>query len=251
MKKNIEEQGVKEGKKENKKKREKRRKRITEVNQRIRTIRKILVIMLIFLLVIYFVLRVVYQTGRFTVVLDNASNMKGALVMYEKKDEKYTRKTLYADSKDFITNISGDWIPENIYDEADGAHNGDNYIAYTFYLENEGDERIHYWYRIVSDDVIRNVDKAIRVAVYINDKKEVYAKANSKTSKPEEGTVAFREDEDNGIVLQKRADFNSHDIDKITVVIWVEGDDPDCIDDLIGGEMKMHMVITEEHIKQD
>ena len=89
MKKNIEEQGVKEGKKENKKKRKKRRKRITEVNQRIRTIRKILVIMLIFLLVIYFVLRVVYQTGRFTVVLDNASNMKGALVMYERKNEKY------------------------------------------------------------------------------------------------------------------------------------------------------------------
>ena len=33
-----------------------------------------------------------------------------------------------------------------------------------------------------------------------------------------------------------------------TIVIYLEGDDPDCIDSLIGGEMKMHMDITEEHI---
>jgi len=33
-------------------------------------------------------------------------------------------------------------------------------------------------------------------------------------------------------------------------VVFVEGDDPDCLDEIIGGEMKMHMEITEEHIKQ-
>ena len=48
------------------------------------------------------------------------------------------------------------------------GHNGENYIAYTFYLENLGDETIHYWYRIYVDDVVKNVDKAIRVAVYLN-----------------------------------------------------------------------------------
>ena len=37
------------------------------------------------------------------------------------------------------------------------------------------------------------------------------------------------------------------DIDKFTIVVYLEGDDPDCTDDLIGGEMKMHMDITEEH----
>jgi hypothetical protein len=28
--------------------------------------------------------------------------------------------------------------------------------------------------------------------------------------------------------------------------MWVEGDDPECLDDLIGGMIKMHMDITEE-----
>ena len=52
-------------------------------------------------------------------------------------------------------------------------------------------------------------------------------------------------------MLEQRKNFKSGDIDKFTIVIWIEGDDPDCIDDLIGGEMKMHMEVTEEHIKQE
>ena len=224
-------------------------KKLKSATDRIKWLRKTLVVMLLFLLVIYYVLKIVYQTGRFTIVLDSSSDMKGAMVMYESKDNKLTRRTLSADVLDFITNISGDWIPENINNEADGSHNGDNYVAYTFYLENEGDEVIHYWYEIDIDDVVKNVDEAIRVAVYLNDDKVVYAKANSKTNQPEEKTVAFK-DEDR-VMLEQRKKFKPGDIDKFTIVIWIEGDDPDCIDDLIGGEMKMHMEITEEHIKQE
>ena len=50
--------------------------------------------------------------------------------------------------------------------------------------------------------------------------------------------------------MRVREDFNEGDRDKFTIVIWIEGDDPDCIDYLIGGQMKMHMEITEEHIEQ-
>ena len=220
-----------------------------DANLRIKRIRKTLIIMLVFLIVIYFILRIVYQTGRFTITLDTSSDMKAALVMYEQKDNKLTRRTLYADEKEFMTNISGDWIPENINDEADGAHNGDNYIAYTFYLENEGDETIHYWYKVVFDDIIKNGDEALRIALYINGEKTVYAKLNSTTKEPEKDTIAFK-DKDTAVLAQRR-DFKSGDIDKCTIVIWIEGDDPECIDDLIGGEMKMHMTVTEEHIKQE
>ena len=52
-------------------------------------------------------------------------------------------------------------------------------------------------------------------------------------------------------MLEKTEYFKVGDIDKYTIVIWVEGDDPECTDDLIGGEIKMHMTLTEEHIAQD
>jgi len=231
------------------KKARKKAEKLHDEKSRIKILRKALIIMLVFLIVVYFVLKIVYQTGRFTIVLDTSSDMKGAIVMYANKDEKLTRRTLYADVLDFITNISGDWIPKNIDDEADGPHNGDNYIAYTFYIENRGDEVIHYWYKIVIDDIIKNVDEAIRIAVYLNGNKTVYAKANSTTGSPEKDTEAFESNEN--VMLVQRKNFASGDVDKFTIVIWVEGDDPDCIDDLIGGEMKMHMDITEEHIKQN
>jgi len=220
-----------------------------DVNLRIKRLRKTLIIMLIFLIIIYFILRIVYETGRFTVTLDTMSDMKAALVMYEHKGDKLSRRTLQAEAKDFMTNISGDWIPDNINDEADGSHNGDNYIAYTFYLENEANETVHYWYKIVFDDVIKNVDEALRIAVYINGEKNVYAKINSTTKEPEKDTIAFKDEET--AVLAQRKDFRSGDIDKCTIVIWIEGDDPECRDNLIGGEIKMHMDITEEHIKQE
>ena len=35
--------------------------------------------------------------------------------------------------------------------------------------------------------------------------------------------------------------FKSKDKDKYTVVIWLEGNDPDCVDDIIGGTLKLSM----------
>ena len=42
-----------------------------------------------------------------------------------------------------MTNISGEDLPPNI-DKINGSHNGENYIAYTFYLINGGDDTITY-----------------------------------------------------------------------------------------------------------
>ena len=42
----------------------------------------------------------------------------------------------------------------------------------------------------------------------------------------------------------KIENFKPGDISKITVVIWIEGNDPDCTDDVIGGEFKVDMVFS-------
>ena len=48
-----------------------------------------------------------------------------------------------------------------------------------------------------------------------------------------------------------RENFKPGEKDRFTIVVWLEGDDPDCIDDIIGGELKMEMNITEEHLNQE
>jgi len=84
------------------------------------------------------------------------------------------------------------------------------------------------------------------VMIYLNGEKTVYAKVSSITGEAEEGTIPFRSD--NPIVLEKRENFEPGTRDKFTIVIWLEGDDPDCVDSIIGGELKLEMNITDEHI---
>lgn len=208
-----------------------------------------LLLLLLFLIVIYIILQIIYNEGRFTITLDSNATLESGISIYESINDTQSKRRLEATPIKFMDNISYKWLPENIENEADGSHNGDNYIAYTFYIENKGKLELNYWYEVILDDVIRNVDEAIRIRIYQNENPITYAKKSSLSNEAEVGTVAFKGEE--SLILEKRADFKPGDRDKYTIVIWLEGDDPDCVDKLIGGEMKMHMNITEEHIKKD
>lgn len=223
--------------------------KIKDRERKIKAIKIGLLIILLFLIIIYFILRIVYETGDFTISLDPDFAQKSGLVMYEKLDEKLDKRILKATKVDFMDNISVKWLPDNLNDMGEGSHNGNNYLAYTFYVENKGSDVINYWYQILVDDVIKNVDKAVRVMVYRNDEKKLYAKANETTGEAENDTTKFYSNRE--VMVEGRKDFKPGDIDKFTIIIFIEGDDPDCVDELIGGAMKMHMEITEEHIKQD
>lgn len=206
-------------------------------------------LIILFLINIYFVLAIFYKGENFTVTLDSEYGRESGLVIYEELENKYTRTFLRSKDIEYFTDISVDWLPSDIDNEGEGSHNGRNYIAYTFYAENMGQDTINYWTTIKIDDVIRNVDEAIRVMVFKNGNKVIYAKNNRETGQPEPKTEAFHDEET--VMLELTENFKVGDIDKYTVVIWVEGDDPECKDDLIGGEIKMHMTLTEEHILQD
>lgn len=208
----------------------------------------VFLLLLILLSIIYLFLYIAYDSGKFTVSLDkNMSNRKNVYLSESLSSETKTRK-LAADTIDYMDNISVKWLPSNIDEEADGAHNGENYIAYTFYIVNSGTEVVNYWYEVNIDDTIRDVDEAIRIMIYLNGKPTIYAKKNKTTGKAESNTKMFVSD--TIAVLEQRKKLKPKSRDKMTVVVWIEGDDPECRNDLLGGEIKMHMDITEEHIQK-
>ena len=206
---------------------------------------KIMLTISLFVLTLAFIiLSVIYKGGKFTITLDTRLARENQIVIYE--NSQIPEETIKLETKDmeFMDNISINWIPQNIDTEQDGSHNGENYIAYTFYIKNKGTETINYWYAIKIDDVIKKVDEAARVMVFLNGEKKVYAKINSITQLPEKDTIPFFSA--SIPVLEQRKNFKPNDVDKFTIVIWLEGDDPDCIDNILGGEIKMHMEIREE-----
>ena len=220
--------------------------------KRAKAVRRALFVLLIFLILLYIVLDVIYSQGKFTIILDSNEEFESGLAIYESLNNSHGKRKLEATPIGSMDNISYRSIPVNVDTEADGSHNGENYIAYSFYAENQGDRVINYYYELFVDDVIKNVDEAIRVRIYRNGEETTYAKL-SPNGQPEFGTTPFKkiEDKDGLVVIsEKVAGFAPGDLDRITIVIWIEGDDPECQDPLVGGEIKMHMVITEEHIDQ-
>ena len=209
----------------------------------------ILIIIMLLLLLAYFVVGIIYNSGNFSITLDKNLYFDKGLIVYDDFNYKVYRTELFAEVPETFDNIYYKWLPADIHDYEGGSHNGKNYFAYTFYIENTGEQNSDYWTELVIDDVIKNVDEALRVMIILNGEKTVYAKLNSTTNEPEKGTKAFYSQD--RIAVECREDFTSGEIDKCTVVIWVEGNDPECLDNLIGGEIKMHMSIMEDHIIQE
>ncbi len=156
----------------------------------VKTLKFVLLILLLLLLIIYVIFNIVYNGGSFAVTLDRDLYVKNGIIIYDDPDYKVYRSELIAETMDFIDNIKYTWLPDNINDRSDGSHNGENFVAYTFYIENLGSEIADYWSEIIIDDVIKDVDEAIRIRVYKNGVETTYAKI-SKNGTPEEFTTPF------------------------------------------------------------
>ena len=222
--------------------------KIRKRDTKIKVLKMGLLISSLFLIIIYFLLRALYANGTFTISIDQGFSRETGIVAYERLEEKDYKILLEAKNLEFVDNISVNWIPQNIDDEAEGSHNGENYIAYTFYVQNMGQNKINYWYEVPIDDVIKNVDDAIRIMIFLNGEKSIYAK-QARNGEPEPGTEPFFSEK--MVVVKERKDFNPGDVDKFTIVIWIEGDDPECLNELIGGQMKMHLDIKGEQTQQN
>ena len=177
--------------------------------------------------------------GSFTIKVNKYDMVNQGLSLSETPDFEKTISVLTADIVYDMTNISGEDLPDNI-DKINGNHNGKNYIAYTFYLHNSGQDTITYEGDLTIENVTKNVDEAVRVAVFTDGDKTVYGKTKSSGSGKESDC-----DEEfisaNQVMHTKVKDFEPGSTTKYTVVIWLEGNDPDCVDAIIGGVIKMQM----------
>ena len=196
---------------------------------------------LLILGILYIMLYIVNKTGNFTISLDSNLKAEKHIVMSDASSFKNKTSILKVKALDYMTNITESWIPESVT-ETEGDHSADDYLAYTFFVKNEGKETVDYYREIKIQSVIKHVDEAVRVALYVNGVKTVYAKISAKKD-AEPGTTPF--ESNSRIMKEDRLDFKPGEVDKYTVVIGLEGEDPECIDDIIGGEMKMLMQIKE------
>ena len=196
------------------------------------------ILLLLLLLILYFVMGIVYNNGNFSITLDKNLYLDNGIIIYDDFQYKVYRTELLAKAPETFNSIKEIWLPEEIKDYEGGSHNGDSYLVYTFYIENTGDEIASYTREVIIDDVIKNVDAAIRVRIYKNGEYLTYAKLSSE-GEVEPNTVPFVDDKI--IMSEDVTNFKPNDIDKYTIVLWIEGEDTDCTDNILGGEFKVRM----------
>lgn len=223
------------------------RRTASEVRNYSVTMRLLSIVLLLLLLVtgVFYAVSALYKrSGSFTVGVDKVDMIKYGLTLSEHADLSYNTSHLNAKISEDITNIAGETIPKNV-DSIDGDHSGRNYIAYTFYLQNAGEVAFPCEYTLTMSNITNGLDEAIRLRLYVDGTPTTYAKTKSDGSGPEPGTVEFYSA--NAMARGRFEDLRPGDSKRFTVVIWIEGNDPECLDWLIGGQLRVEMDLRVAH----
>lgn len=241
------------------------------------------VIIITAILAILFILSAFYTgAGEFVISLNSKMSRDG---FYLSNTMDFQEKMVCIRGTAVVSadNISIFDISNDVAD-IDGMHNGENYVAHTFYLTNETGETKDYRYTLNIRQSSKGADKAMWVMVFFNGKQTIYA-LNGADGNPEKQysvyEFPFTEDaadtgqyqivtgqeagidynglnsadvinkanelitvpfESNKIICSGvRPGIKNKEVDKFTVVMWYEGEDPDCTDDIIGGWVEVYM----------
>ena len=179
--------------------------------------------------------------GSFTVSINKFDNVKYALTLSETPDFADPISRLNSKASEEITNIDGDTLPRDL-DMINGEHNGRNYVAYTFYCKNAGEKTVTYDYEVYIANMTQEIEDAVRVRLYVDGVAENFAKTRNDGGGPEPGTTEFYTEK---IITKKQiSGFDPGEVTKFTVVIWLEGNDPECLDNILGGVFKIDMSLT-------
>ena len=113
-------------------------------------------------------------------------------------------------------------------------------MAYTYYVRNAGKEDLSYIARITLDSCSKGAENAVRIAVWRNGERIIYAEP-AKDGKNEKDCKKFLSSD---VVCEyNEKNFLVGNVDKYTIAIWMEGDDPECVDSIIGGSVELSMHI--------
>ena len=201
------------------------------------------------------------QRGHFTINM-TADMMREGFLLSETEDFEKEKYRLYTDQITNANAISIDSINRGV-SEKDGSHNGAGYLAYTFYIKNDGEMATNYAYTMNITSQTMNADQAAWVMFFEDGKQQIYARMSGDGNPEElygyqtspfyefaydpESQYYIEEDRagivttpfiDEYTVLQGLvSDFEPGEIKKYTVVIWLEGDDPDCTNAILGGHV--------------
>ncbi len=229
---------------------------------------------------IYLISIITEMRGHFTVSMSSDMFREGFNIS-EDEDFKIPTSHLFATPLVDVPCISMVDIPDDVNENKE-SHGSGNFFAYTFYLRNEGQSAADYTWEIKLNAESRSVSKAAWVMIFVDGEMTIYARAKD-NGEPEmipakdnnevgylnppmyahaaDKTGQYELIKDTGaykywrtipknfvsdttIATGRRPATEPGEIHKYTIVVWLEGDDPDCTNELIGGHIGLEVYLT-------
>ncbi len=231
---------------------------ITKEKKRQQIIRWIILAIIVIIILLWLYSCLATQFGDLVVSMDNTLSKRG-VILSETADFEKTSIKLSGPKVGDVYHFTYDWFEDrgvlDDLDNIDGSHNGNDYFAYTYYIKNNGSETFPYDVTLEVTGQSKSCDEAARIMVYKNGEPTVYAKPVMGTDTPEKLAGADTEDtvpfyDNDTVFTEERADFAPGEVDKYTVVIWFEGEDSECINDIMGGHMRLSMLFEAAELEE-
>lgn len=204
--------------------------------------------------------------GSFTISVKKLEMAKYGITLSEHPDKYQIIARLNATPVEDIDAMRADDIDSiKEIDETNGSHNGENYLAYTFYCFNSSDEyTINYSYMMSVKSVTKGVDESIRIKLFVDgEDMGIWGKQEKDGATPLRDYELDRYVDGKGNYIYNRSvenqihKFSSDKIlegeiknlapkqrTKFTVVMWIEGTDPECTNDALGGQVRIDMSMS-------
>ncbi len=178
--------------------------------------------------------------GSFTVMLDPNDGFK-SLAVSETRGFANPTDHLKTNGIDKAWNITLADIPVSTIDtDMGGSNNGHDYFAYTFFLKNTGTEILDYNELLTLTENKLDAVKAIRLMFFRDGESTIFASPAA-----DGGKEAFACDEsfsgDVNLISKDRIGLEPGQIVRYTIVVWFEGNDPECVNDILGGAVKLNL----------
>lgn len=232
---------------------------------------------------------VTQMRGHFTINMTDALFREG-FVLSETVGFENPVTYLFCTPAEDVPCVSISHLPDDL-DTIDGQHNAD-YFAYTFYCRNAGESTVDYTWQMNLNSESQNLSEAVWVMIFEDGEMTFYARPNGTTGQPEalpaydddsrgyigrpmEQFAKLPEQQYETIAQTERYTYERvipipflsdlmvaegiqetvapGDTHKYTVVIWLEGDDPDCTNEKIGGHVGMdfRIQLVGEHAQEE
>jgi hypothetical protein len=191
------------------------------------------------------------NVGCFTISLSKEVSNYNVYISTDEEFKSYSPR-LICDSFTNAQQITYTIINTNYVRKANGIYkgNGNTYVGYTYYVKNMGRETANLNFRMNIAQAEKNAEDVLWVWYFEgNDDSSgrMFQKKDDLNNLPanwEGYHSSYREREyfiNDTTVFDGRFDLKSQEVKKFSLIIWLEGDDPDVNDQIVGGKINFNV----------